>query len=103
MSSSDRSEAYSRSTISAASWNSEVRRRIVEARCMGTYLDTQEPAQGMNTYCQRARSGALPLAFGADSDREVRRCPGGAWPLLLPRRIARVYCDQTVSRVSRGP
>ena len=38
MSSSDRSEAYSRSTISAASWNSEVRRRMVEARCVGTYL-----------------------------------------------------------------
>ena len=36
MSSSDRSEAYSRSTISAASWNSEVRRRMVEARCVGT-------------------------------------------------------------------
>ena len=41
MSSSERSEANSRSTISAASWNSEVRRRMVEARCVGTYLGTQ--------------------------------------------------------------
>src|SRR3954449_9526348 len=57
MSSRERSAAYSRSTMSLASWNKLVRRRMVEGRCIGTFLLRRGRAPGSPILRFRTASG----------------------------------------------